>query len=566
MPAQPTATILIIDDTPANVGLLVDYLEDNGFRVIVAQDGLEGIKRAEFAQPDLILLDVMMPGMDGFETCARLKASDKTFDVPVMFMTALTESGEKVNAFGVGAVDYVTKPFQIEEVLARVKTHLALRAMRRQLEQQNRQLQQEIAIRLQTESALRLTQFSVDHATVAVFWLKPDGGFSYANDAACRLARYTREELLELHMYDIEVDVTRKSWGHNWAYIKERRSYTMETRVRVKGGLVLPLETTVNYLEFGGVEYAIAYVRDISERKRAEQSLQESYQKLKESNRQLEEMYQQLLQSEKLASIGQLAAGVAHEINNPIAFVNANLVTLQEYVTGLLQLTALYERAEDFLTGQPDVLAKIEEMRGRVQLNHLRDDMKDLLDESLDGVQRVRRIVQDLRDFSRVGEVERQHFDLHAGLDSTLNIVRSEIKRKAEVVRQYGELPSIDGVPAQLNQVFLNLLINACQAIDHDGLITVRTGLEGDWVWVEVEDNGCGIPADNMTRIFEPFFTTKPVGTGTGLGLSLSYGIVTRHGGRIEISSEVGVGSTFRVWLPTHAPTEASGQAASLAQ
>ena len=553
MPPLQGSTILIIDDTPANVGLLVDYLEDNGFRVVVAQDGVEGIKRAEFAQPDLILLDIMMPGMDGFETCRRLKAAEKTADIPVIFMTALTESGEKVNAFGVGAVDYVTKPFHIEEVLARVKTHLALRAMHNQLEQQNRRLQQEIAIRLQTESALRLTQFSVDHAAYPILWLTPEGGFSYANEAALQLVRYTRDELLALHMYDLEVGVTPEVWSHHWEYIKGRRSYAMETRVRAKGGMVLPLEATVNYLDFGGKEYAIAYVRDISERKRAEQSLNESYAKLKDTNRKLEEMYQQLLQSEKLASIGQLAAGVAHEVNNPIAFVNANLSTLQDYIAGLMQMIAMHERAEALLTDQPDMLAQLARLRKSINLDHVRDDIKSLLDESMDGVQRVRRIVQDLRDFSRVGEAERQKFDLHTGLDSTLNIMRSEIKRKAEVIKEYGDLPEIEGVPAQLNQVFLNLLINACQAIERDGRITIRTGHDAEWVWVEVEDNGGGIPADNMTRIFEPFFTTKPVGTGTGLGLSLSYGIVTKHGGKIEVSSQIGIGSTFRVWLPKQA-------------
>ncbi len=551
---QPASTILIVDDTPANVGVLVDYLEDNGFRVVVAQDGQEGLKRAEFARPDLILLDVMMPGMDGFETCRRLKADDKTRDIPVIFMTALTEAGEKVNAFGVGAVDYVTKPFQIEEVLARVRTHLALRDMQFQLEKQNDLLQQEIAVRLQTERALRLTQFSVDHATVAVVWIQPDGLFAYANDAACDMLRYTREEMLALAMYDIEIGVTRENWAHNWAYIKERRHYSNETRVRTKGGTVLPLEATINYLDFDGRQYAIAFVRDVSERKRAEQSLNESYQKLKESNRKLEDMYQQLLQSEKLASIGQLAAGVAHEINNPIAFVHANLGTLQDYVAGMLQLIGMYERVEPLLVEQADLLSQIERLRKRIDLAHVRTDVRDLLAESQDGVQRVRRIVQDLKDFSRVGEVERQKFELHAGIDSTLNIVKHELKQKSEVIKEYGELPFIEGVPAQLNQVFLNLLVNAAQAIESDGRIVIRTGHEGDWVWVEVEDNGRGIPADNMTRIFEPFFTTKPVGMGTGLGLSLSYGIVAQHGGRIEVSSEVGKGSTFRVWLPAHPP------------
>ena len=547
-------TILIVDDTPANIALLVDYLEDNGFRVAVAQDGAEGLQRAEFTGPDLILLDVMMPGMDGFETCRLLKAAPKTREIPVIFMTALTDAGEKVNAFGVGAVDYVTKPFDIEEVLARVKTHLSLRAMRRQLETQNTLLQQEIAVRQEAERALRLTQFSVDHATFAVVWITPEGLIAYANEAACALMHTTREEFLKLSMADIEEGVTAENWWQNWAYIKARRHYTNETHVRAKDGTILPLEATMNYLAFDGREYAIAYVRDVSERKRAEQSLNESYRKLKESNRKLEEMYQQLLQSEKLASIGQLAAGVAHEINNPIAFVHANLATLQDYVNGLLQLIATYERAESLLSGQDETLAEFERLRRRIDFPHLRADVRELLEESQDGVQRVRRIVQDLKDFSRVGEVERQTFDLHAGLDSTLNIVKHELKQKAEVIKQYGELPAIEGVPAQVNQVLLNLLVNAAQAIESEGRIVIRTAHEGDWVWVEIEDNGRGIPADNMTRIFEPFFTTKPVGMGTGLGLSLSYGIVTQHGGRIDVASQVGSGSTFRVWLPLRLP------------
>ena len=553
---QPGHTILIVDDTPANIGLLVDYLEDHGFRVVVAQDGAEGIKRAQFAQPDLILLDVMMPIMDGFETCRHLKAEQATAAIPVIFMTALTDSIEKVTGFGVGAVDYVTKPFQIEEVLARVNTHLALRAMQKQLETQNVQLQQEITVRLQAEAELRLTQYSVDHATDAIFWLMPEGGISYANEAACRLVRYPREILLSMHLYDIEVDVSEESWALHWKYIKERRSYTMETRIRAKGGMVIPLEATVNYLEFGGKEHVFVYARDISERKRAEQSLNDSYLDLKESNRKLEELHQQLLQAEKMASIGQLAAGVAHEINNPIAFVSSNLGTLQTYLSYLLQLVAAFERSEDLLDEHPEALEEIATVRKQLDLDYVRTDLRNLMDESLDGVQRVRRIVQDLKDFSRVGEIERQAVNLHAGLDSTLNIVAGELRLKAEIRKEYGDIPQIEGVPAQLNQVFMNLLVNAGQAIEADGIITIRTGHDEDDVWVEVEDTGCGIPADNMTRIFEPFFTTKPVGMGTGLGLSLSYGIVAQHGGRIDVSSQIGLGTTFRVCLPLRPPAD----------
>lgn len=557
MSGHPGQTILIVDDTPANVGLLVDYLEDHGFRVVVAQDGIEGIKRAQFARPDLILLDVMMPGTDGFETCRLLKADAQTADIPVIFMTALTDSIEKVTGFGVGAVDYVTKPFQIEEVLARVNTHLTLRAMQTQLETQNVQLQQEIAVRLHAEAELRLTQYSVDHAIDAVFWLTSEGGISYANEAACRIARYPREVLLSMHLYEIEVDVTQDAWALYWEHIRERKSYMMETRIRAKGGIVIPLEATVNYMEFGGREHAFIFARDISERKRAEHFLNESYRELKESSRKLEEMHQQLLQAEKMASIGQLAAGVAHEINNPIAFVNSNLGTLQTYVSYLLQLLTAFERTDDMLSDFPDIAEAIAAVRRQMDLKYVRADVTNLLDESLDGVRRVRRIVQDLKDFSRVGEVERQVVDLHAGLDSTLNIVASELRLKAEIGKEYGDIPKVDGVPAQLNQVFMNLLINAGHSIESDGIITIRTGHDENWVWVEFEDNGCGIPADNMTRIFEPFFTTKPVGMGTGLGLSLSYGIIAQHGGRIDVSSQIGHGSTFRVWLPILPPVAA---------
>lgn len=551
---QPGQTVLIVDDTPANIGVLVDYLEDHGFRVVVAQDGGEGIKRAQFAQPDLILLDVMMPGMDGFETCRRLKADSCCTDIPVIFMTALADSNEKVNGFNVGAVDYVTKPFQIEEVLARVNTHLSLRAMQKQLQAQNEQLQQEIAVRVQAEAELRLTQYSVDHAADAVFWLTPEGGISYANEAGCKMVRHPCEELLQMHLYDFEVGVTQEIWPNNWAYIKERRSYIMETRIRAKGGIIIPLEATVNYAQIGEQEYAFVYARDISERKRAEQSLADSYANLKESNRRLEELHQQLLQAEKMASIGQLAAGVAHEINNPIAFVNSNLGTLQTYISYLLQLLAVYQRTDGLLVAHLELADEIATVRKRMDLDYVRADIKSLMDESLDGVQRVRRIVQDLKDFSRVGEIERQEVDLHAGLNSTLNIVASSLRQKAEVKKEYGDIPHIEGVPAQLNQVFMNLLVNAGQAIETDGIITIRTGCDDDWVWVEVEDNGSGIPADNMTRIFEPFFTTKPVGMGTGLGLSLSYGIVAQHGGRIEVHSQIGAGSTFRVLLPRDPP------------
>lgn len=264
-------------------------------------------------------------------------------------------------------------------------------------------------------------------------------------------------------------------------------------------------------------------------------------------NEELESAHTQLLQSEKMASIGQLAAGVAHEINNPVGFVNSNLGTLGKYIAGMFRIIAAYEAAE---SRSGNRIPEVTELRKSVDFPFLQEDIPNLLKESQDGLSRVTRIVQDLKDFSHIGESGWQPANIEQGMDSTLNIVSNELKYKADVIKEYAGLPEIDCMPSQINQVFMNLLINAAQAIDVRGVITVRTGTSGDEVWVEVEDTGKGILPEHLNRIFDPFFTTKPVGKGTGLGLSLSYGIVEKHNGRIEVKSEMGKGSVFRVWLP----------------
>lgn len=428
---KTAATVLIIDDTPANVAVLADYLEDQGFRVVVAQDGEEGLERAVYVVPDLILLDVMMPNIDGFETCRRLKAIQTVQEIPVIFMTALTDTENVVKGFLVGGVDYVTKPIQIEEVLARINTHLAMRAMHQQLTRQNLLLQQEVEMRLQAEADLQ----------------------KISDEQQVLIAK-------------------------------------------------------------------------------------------------LQDAHDQLLQSEKMASIGQLAAGIAHEINNPIGFVSSNMTSLQAYFE---EMFVTLENCENMIIEAGDkaqIVTRFIELKKDAEIDFLRSDFVELMKESKEGLVRVKDIVQSLKDFSHVGESNWIEADLHDGLDSTLNIVNNEIKYKADVVRQYGKLPLVACLASQLNQVFMNLLVNAAHSIKEKGIITIRTFCTGDWVSVEIEDTGSGIAPDTLKRIFEPFFTTKPVGSGTGLGLSLSYGIVNKHGGRIEVRSELGRGTCFTVHLP----------------
>ncbi|MDA8381804.1 MAG: ATP-binding protein [Betaproteobacteria bacterium] len=281
---------------------------------------------------------------------------------------------------------------------------------------------------------------------------------------------------------------------------------------------------------------------------------------LQQANHKLEAAQSQLLQSEKLASIGQLAAGVAHEINNPIGYVYSNLGTLERYVGDLFSVLDAYGALEGEMARESVVLTELRALKGEVDLPFLREDLAALLGESKEGITRVKKIVQDLKDFSHAdAEDEWQWADLHKGLDSTLNIVWNELKYKAEVVKAYGDLPDIECLPSQLNQVFMNLLVNAAHAIDGRGTIAVRSGADGGQVWVEVADTGKGILPQHMNRIFDPFFTTKPVGKGTGLGLSLSYSIVQKHHGRIHVDSEPGKGSAFRVWLPVRHAQSVNG-------
>ena len=302
---------------------------------------------------------------------------------------------------------------------------------------------------------------------------------------------------------------------------------------------------------------------EIEERKHALVALELEKEEQRKLIQELEEAHIQLVQSEKLASIGQLAAGVAHEINNPIGYINSNLGTLKSYVDELLGLIDVYEKCQPLLAQDPALAGEIEAKRNQAGLDYVREDIQTLIVESLEGSTRVRRIVQDLRDFSRVDSTDWQWADLHAGLESTLNMVWNELKYKADVAREFGSIPLVECIPAQLNQVFMNLLVNAAQAIEAHGTITLRSGHEGDDVWISIADTGQGIPPEVKEKIFDPFFTTKPIGNGTGLGLSISYGIIRRHSGRIEVESHLGRGTTFVIWLPVkRTREEASSEAA----
>ena len=454
MTADPTHNILIVDDNPNNLGVLSDFLWDMGFEVLVARDGESALQKTQYAAPDLILLDVMMPGIDGFETCRQLKSQPTTRDIPVIFMTALSESANKVKGLSLGAVDYITKPFQQDEVLARVKLHLKLHTLNQTLAEQNLNLQQEVETRKAAEAEL------------------------------------------------------------------QSLNQELESRVAART------------------------------------------QKLSQALEHLKQAQVQMVQGEKMAALGQLVAGVAHEINNPINFIYGNVKYADTYVQDLLGLLTLYQA--EFPQATPTIQAKVEEL----DVDFLQEDLSKVLTSMKVGASRIREIVQSLQNFSRMSEQESKAVNIHEGIDSTLMILNNRLKPQPdrvaiEVIKDYGNLPVIDCYPGQLNQVFMNLLVNAIDALE-DNLsqdpstqtlpqIRISTAVMNEHqVTIRIANNGPFIPEAIRKELFNPFFTTKPVGKGTGLGLSISRQIITEtHQGSLECNSSPSQGVEFVIQIPT---------------
>ncbi len=424
--------ILIVDDVPNNLHLLAKILSKQGYKTRTAPDGQLALRSIELTPPDLILLDIMMPDMDGYTVCKTLKASPATKDIPVIFISALNEVLDKVKAFEVGGVDYITKPFHDREVLARVSNQL----MQRQLFQQTQSYAQQLE---QTLTELKKTQA-------------------------------------------------------------------------------------------------------------------------------------QLIQKEKMASLGQLVAGIAHEINNPVSFIYGNIALAADYARDLVRLIQLYQHH------YPHPVAEIASELDEIEPDFIAEDYPKLLNSMKEGASRISKIVLSLRNFSRLGEEKHKSVDIHEGIDNTLVILQHRLKGadktgEIEVIKHYTQLPAITCYASQLNQVFMNLLTNAIDALESQPSprkITIGTSVSSESkpavlhdrdskfatendrsVVILIADNGCGMSEEVRDRIFDPFFTTKPVGRGTGLGLAISHDIVVeKHRGQISCISAPGQGTELILQIP----------------
>ncbi|HTZ17811.1 MAG TPA: PAS domain S-box protein [Dissulfurispiraceae bacterium] len=416
----------------------------------------------------------------------------------------------------------------------------------------------DISERRQAEEMLRVSEdyfrSFIESSQDCIAHLSADGSFLSMNDAGCKLHGFDDPaDVANLSLLDSVV--TNRSLVENavrQASVGESVSIRYMSRVP-EGNLWWDAKLTP-IVDFDGAIRSILLVsRDITDQKRAEDALAQKNRELEAAYTELKTVHSQILQQEKMASIGQLAAGVAHEINNPMGFIMSNINTLKRYIAKISEFLQVQQGAlEQYAgkSGNSDVLNMVDEKKRSLKIDYIREDMESLISESLDGADRVKKIVQDLKSFSRVDEAEYKNADINAGLESTINIVWNELKYKAALVKDYGEIPTTKCRPGQLNQVFMNLLVNAAHAIEKQGEIMVRTWLEGNSICITIADTGCGIAEENLRKIFEPFFTTKEVGKGTGLGLSIAYDIIKKHEGDISVESTVGKGTTFMIRIP----------------
>ena len=443
----PLGQIAVIDDLAANLHLLSNLLEDAGYDVRPFPRGKLALEGIAYSVPDLVLLDIQMPEMNGYEVCEKLKANELTQNIPVIFISALNETFDKVKAFQVGGVDYISKPFQAEEVLARVATHLDLYQMKKKLQETTVLQAQQLA-----EQNVRLIQLN--------------------------------------------------------------------------------------------------------------QSLEKANQELQNNYEQLQQAQLQLVHTEKMSTLGNLVSGVAHEINNPLSFIQCNLKYAIDYTQGLIDHLALYQK-------QYKQTPEIQENAEEIDLDFLIKDLPSLIRSMGEGVKRIGNISTSLRTFSRTDAIAKVPFNLHDGLESTLLILKHRLKAnehrpEIEIIKNYGALPEIKCFPGQINQVFMNLLANAIDALDEcygdrssgdsqnsPYQIEIKTEMKDDSVIVRVCDNGAGMSENVKNRIFEQGFTTKPVGKGTGLGMAIARQIVEeKHEGTIVCHSELGRGTDFTISLP----------------
>jgi two-component system sensor kinase FixL len=512
--SRATPAILLVDDIPANLRVLYESLCGRNYKLFIANGGEQALEVAHKSHPDLILLDIMMPDMDGFEVCRRLKQDPVTAGIAIIFLSALDDATDKIRGLELGAVDYVTKPFHPDEVAARVETHCKILRLEQELANRNRQLE---LVRDRILSSM----------AEGIVGLDADGRVSFVNPAAERILGVAAQGILARELSDWEPPTLRQTISR--VLLKPSEVSVDELTLPRPDASTVPIELHIAPIcEGERINGAVLVLRDLSERRQVEAKLHRTSDQLRESHSKLRQAQMQLFQAAKLESVGRLAAGVAHEVKNPLAIIQLGL----DYLEASLE---------------HDPVA-----------TEVRHDM-------LHAVLRADTVVRGLLDFSRERTLDLRPQAINRILEESLKLVRHELTQrniKLETALSEG-LPERRFDTDKMQQVFLNIFMNAMHAMEHGGVLRVSSALTevddadlgshaqdagfsaGDrLIRIVIEDSGPGIKPEDLSKLFDPYFTTKRQGEGTGLGLSVTRNIVTLHEGSIDLDNRGGGGAS----------------------
>lgn len=571
--------VIVAEDEFVSRNLLANMLEKLEHTVYLAEDGKQALSLYQEKSVDIIISDWMMPGLDGIDLCKEVRKYSHERYTYIIILTAKTQKEDLLDVFKAGADDYIPKPFDPEELKSRIKT--GERIIR--LEERHRKMQRTI---MESRNKIMSVFDALHECIVAI-----DRRFTVvsANNA------FLKEVCKNCMGFDHAIGQSffpvctedPFPWGNislkeaSQKVFEEKKPIHFTEKAADETGIVRHRQCSVLPIkdEEDDVYQVVIVRKDITDDVKKTQEIEnlnsrlvdqktqieEKNKKLEQTLKKLEETQAQILQSEKMASIGQLAAGVAHEINNPTGFVSSNLKTLIDYQKDLNDLVKMYRgflsnlnekwegRAPETVMAEVEKIAAHEE---EVDIEFVQEDIMDLINDCREGTDRIKKIVIDLKDFAHPGEDRIQSTDINKGLESTLNVVNNEIKYVATVKKDFGDISPVDAYPQQLNQVFMNILVNAAQAIEVKGEISIKTRDVDGFVKITLSDTGSGISKENLSKIFDPFFTTKDVGKGTGLGMNIAYNIINKHNGTISVESEVGKGTTFTILLPKEQQVE----------
>jgi signal transduction histidine kinase/CheY-like chemotaxis protein len=600
--------IVVADDSPTVLNMLQAMLENEGYEVMPAMDGVEAITKIYQEVPDLVVLDIFMPRINGYQVCRLLKYDEITSHIPIIMLTG-SERGDKFWSLETGADEFRTKDFEFGGLIESIER--LLKPVTRNALQVTSPPGDEIQILSKLSHLLdrQLYDSTIEKIRLAtildslgegVFAIDSDKKIVEFNRSLQQMTGLSREQVLGKECADV-INIPLCSEGCLFDRVMEQKPesrrakepesqraclpasaasflklMTSETEIEGQGGIKVPVNLYLTLLEdhVGKIVGAVCVCRDITRMREIERINDE----LSKAYRDLQDTQDQLIQSEKMASLGRLVAGATHELNNPISFIYSNVPHLREYIRDIKTILGKYddtikslrslESSDDLVPAYAgifnDSIEDIEKLKEELGLDYTIEDLDRLVDDIDEGARRTKVIVEDLRAFSRSDEGKIEDTDINEDMEKSLSLLVDHYKGRITIHKDYGDLPRVKCYAGQIGQVFMNLIGNACQAVEDEGDVWITTRMETqapaepesqkaglpETVVVRIRDNGVGIPSDTIDKVFDPFFTTKDVGEGAGLGLSVSYGIIERHKGEISVDSEVGSGTTFTVRIP----------------